>query len=87
MLLIGAVLGLVVGLLAGGRLDALLYVRLRYLALLMSALILRFRTQIHRAVGVGVVVLLRLPVFAAACVRVPFVLGLTRPRPGLLLVL
>ena len=40
MLLTGAVLGLVIGLLAGGRLDALLYVRLRYLALLVGALIL-----------------------------------------------
>ncbi len=87
MLLIGAVLGLVVGLLAGGRLDALLYVRLRYLALLIGALFLRFGTQILIAQGVAVVDLLRLPLYAASFLLVAIVLWLNRARPGLLLVM
>ena len=87
MLLTGAVLGLVIGLLAGGRLDALLYVRLRYLALLVGALVLRFGTQILIAQGVAVVDTLRLPLYATAFLLVAGVLWLNRSQPGLLLVM
>ncbi len=87
MLLIGAVIGLVVGLLAGGHLDALLYVRLRYLALLVGALVLRFGTQFLIAQGVDVVDALRLPLYATSFLLVAGVLWLNRSQPGLLLVM
>ena len=87
MLLIGAVAGLVIGLLAGGHLDALLNVRLRYLALLGGALVLRFGTQYLIAQGVDVVDALRLPLYAASFGLVAGVLWLNRSQPGLLLVM
>jgi MFS transporter, DHA3 family, macrolide efflux protein len=87
MLLIGAVIGLAVGLLAGGRLDALLYVRLRFLALLIGALVLRFGTQILISQGVDVVDALRLPLYASSFLLVAGVLWLNRAQPGLLLVM
>jgi DHA3 family macrolide efflux protein-like MFS transporter len=87
MLLIGALVGLVVGLLAGGHLDALLYVRLRYLALLVGALVLRFGTQFLIAQGVDVVDALRLPLYATSFLLVAGVLWLNRSQPGLLLVM
>ncbi len=87
MLLIGAVIGLAVGLLAGGRLDALLYVRLRFLALLIGAIVVRFGTQILIARGVDVVEALRLPLYASSFLLVVGVLWLNRARPGLLLVM
>lgn len=87
MLLIGAVVGLVVGLLAGGRLDALLGIRLRYLALLVAALLLRFGTSWLIESGVAVVDALRLPLYAASFGLVALVLWLNRSQPGLLLVM
>jgi len=87
MLLIGAVVGLIIGLLAGGHLDALLYVRLRYLALLMGALVLRFGTQILIAQDVALVDALRLPLYTASFLLVAGVLWLNRAQPGLLLVM
>jgi DHA3 family macrolide efflux protein-like MFS transporter len=87
MLLIGAVVGLVIGLLVGGHLDALLYVRLRFLALLVGALVLRFGTQILIAQGVDAVDALRLPLYASSFLLVAGVLWLNRSQPGLLLVM
>ncbi|MFN8519274.1 MAG: MFS transporter [Chloroflexota bacterium] len=87
MLLIGAVAGLVVGLAAGGRLDSLLSVRLRYLALLVAALVVRFGTSWLVADGVGLVDALRLPLYGAAFGLVALVLWLNRSQPGLLLVM
>jgi DHA3 family macrolide efflux protein-like MFS transporter len=87
MLLIGALVGLIVGLAAGGRLDALLYVRLRYLALLVAALFVRFGTQILIARDVELVDALRLPLYATSFLLVVGVLWLNRARPGLLLVM
>ncbi len=87
MLLIGAFIGLAAGLLAGGRLDALLYVRLRYLALLFGAIVLRFGTQVLIARDVVIVDTLRLPLYAGAFLLVAGVLWLNRAQPGLLLVM
>jgi MFS family permease len=87
MLLIGAVAGLVAGLLLGGRLDALINVRLRYLVFLIAALVLRFGTQWLIAQGVEVVDTLRLPLYAGASAALVAALWLNRNQPGLLLVM
>ncbi len=87
MLLIGPLVGLVVGLAAGGRLDDLLGVRLRYLALLVVALVLRFATQWLIADGVTIVDDLRLALYALSFGLVAAVLWLNRSQPGLLLVM
>jgi len=87
VLLIGAVAGLVVGLAAGGRLDSLLGVRLRYLALLVAALVVRFGTSWLIADGVGLVDALRVPLYGASFGLVALVLWLNRSQPGLLLVM
>ena len=87
MLLIGAVIGLVAGLLAGGRLDALLYVRLRYLALLVGALVLRFGTQVLIAQGVMSSTPCVCRCMPRAFLLVAGVLWLNRSQPGLLLVM
>jgi MFS family permease len=87
VLLIGALVGLVVGLVAGGRLDAFVGVRLRYLLLLVAALGLRFGTAWLIEQGVDVVDALRLPLYASAFALVALVLWLNRSQPGLLLVM
>ncbi len=83
----GAVVGLVVGLVAGGRLDAFLGVRLRFLALLVAALVLRFGTSWLIESGVELVDALRLPLYATSFTLVALVLWLNRAQPGLLLVM
>ncbi len=87
MLLIGALVGLVVGLAAGGRLDSFLSVRLRFLALLVAALLLRFGTSWLIESGVESVDALRLPLYATSFALVALVLWLNRSQPGLLLVM
>ena len=87
MLLIGALVGLVVGLAAGGRLDSFLSVRVRFLALLVAALVLRFGTAWLIESGVEVADALRLPLYATAFALVALVLWLNRSQPGLLLVM
>lgn len=87
MLLIGAVVGLAIGLVAGGRLDALLGIRLRYLALLVAALLLRFGTSWLIEGGSDAVDALRLPLYGASFGLVALVLWLNRSQPGLLLVM
>lgn len=86
-LLTGAVVGLVVGLAAGGRIDALASVRLRYLLLLAGALAVRFGTSWLIAQGVDMVEALRLPLYAASFGLVALALWLNRSQPGLLLVM
>lgn len=86
-LLTGAVVGLVVGLLAGGRIDALMSVRLRYLLLLVGALVVRYGTSWLIAEGVEVVDALRVPLYGASFGLVALVLWLNRSQPGLLLVM
>src|SRR6476620_4410585 len=83
----GALLGLVVGLLAGGRIDALVSVRLRYLALLVAALVVRVGTSWLIEAGVDIVDTLRVPLYALSFGLVAGVLWLNRSQPGLLLVM
>lgn len=87
MLLIGILVGLALGLLAGGRIDALLNARLRFAALLLAALALRYGTQLAIANGVTLADQLRLPLYASAFGVLAVALWLNRDRPGLLAVM
>ncbi len=88
MLIGGIALGLVLGLVLGGRLERLAEIRLRFLWLLFLAVILRFGTEILLgAGGFGVVEALRLPLFAVAYGLLLIALWHNRAYPGLALAL
>jgi DHA3 family macrolide efflux protein-like MFS transporter len=82
--LIGAlVAGLVLGLLARGRLDNLASVRLRLVQALFLGLFLRFATQYAIELGNDPVDALRLPLFGGAFLLLLFGLWANREQPGL----
>lgn len=85
MLIGGIALGLALGLLAGGRLEHLADIRLRFLPLLFVAVIVRFGTETLLAAGVEPVETLRLPLFALAYGVLLFALWHNRSYPGLAL--
>jgi len=85
MLIGGIALGLVLGLLFGGRLDRLADVRLRYLPLLLLAVIVRFGTEILLTAGVGMADTLRLPLLVTAYGLLLYTLWHNRGYPGLAL--
>ncbi|HLO35046.1 MAG TPA: DUF5317 domain-containing protein, partial [Candidatus Deferrimicrobium sp.] len=83
MLIGGIVLGLVLGLLAGGSILNLATVRLRWVALLMFAVILRFGTEWLLIRGNDVVETLRLPLFVTSFVLLLAALWVNRALPGM----
>ena len=85
MLLIAAAVGIVAGLLAGGRIRNLLSVELRYGFLILAALLVRVATQWLIDQGVDIVDQLRLPLFAFSFSLLVVTLWLNRSQPGLLL--
>lgn len=85
MLFVAIALGVVAGLLAGGRLSNLLSAQLRFGALIVGGLVLRVATQWLIDQGVEVVDQLRLPLFAASFGLLVLALWLNRSQPGLLL--
>jgi MFS family permease len=85
MLIGGVALGLILGLLLGGRIERLADIRLAYLPVLFLAVILRFATEILLNLGVGAVDTLRLPLFAVAYALLVFTLWRNRGYPGLAL--
>jgi MFS family permease len=85
MLIGGIALGLVLGLLLGGKLEHLANIRLRFLPLLFLAVILRFGTEALLGYGVEIVETLRLPLLATAYVLLLFTLWQNRSYPGLAL--
>ncbi len=85
MLIGSVVLGLILGLLFGGRLDRLADVRLRRLSLIFLALVLRFGAEILITSGVGPADALRLPLFALAYGLLLYALWPNRGYPGLAL--
>ncbi|MGI8928121.1 MAG: MFS transporter [Candidatus Limnocylindrales bacterium] len=86
MIAIGLVIGLVGGLLAGGRIGRLVDVRLRWVGLIFLALALRIGTQAAIANGVGIAETLRLPLYAGAFGLLIAGLWPNRNHPGLLAV-
>lgn len=85
MLLIAVAIGVLAGLVAGGRISNLLSVQLRYGVLIVAALLLRVITQWLIDQGFDIVDQLRLPLYAASFGMLVFALWLNRSQPGLLL--
>jgi len=84
--LIGSlVLGLVLGLLAGGRIENLASVRLRLVQAIFIGLFLRYATQFALELGRGPADTLRLPLFTAGFLFLLAGLWANRDQPGLVL--
>ena len=83
MLLLGIILGLVAGLAAGGRLDNLLAIRLRWPLLIFVALALRLGTEAALLRDVTIVDQLRVPLLATAYGVLVVALWVNRSRPGI----
>ena len=85
MLIGGITLGLVLGLLLGGRLERLADIRLRFLPLLFVAVIVRFATEALLGAGVEIADALRVPLLGTAYGLLLFTLWHNRSYPGLAL--
>jgi MFS family permease len=83
MLIGGILVGLLLGLLAGGRLQNLALAHLRWARLLVAALVLRFGTELALNAHVGIVETLRLPLLVAAFAFLIAGLWSNRTYPGL----
>ncbi len=83
MLLAGIILGLVAGLAAGGRLDNLLAIRLRWPLLIFVALALRLGTEAALLRDVALGDQLRVPLLATAYGALVVALWVNRTRPGI----
>ena len=83
MLIGGIVTGLVLGLLAGGSVANLAAVRLRWVAVLMFAVILRFGTEFGLIQRNDLIETLRLPLFVTSFVLLLASLWVNRTQPGM----
>jgi MFS family permease len=80
----GIVLGLVLGLLAGGSIWHLARVRFRWLVALLLAVVIRFGTELAISAGIGVADAFRLPLFTLAYALLLAGLWANRSQPGIL---
>src|SRR5262245_51258538 len=85
MLIAGIALGLLLGLLLGGRIERLADLRLKFLPLLFTGVIVRFGTELFIQLGVGWADTLRVPLFGLAYGLLLFTLWQNRGYPGLAL--
>ena len=83
MIVIGIAVGLILGLLARGKITRLIDVRLTWVGLIFVALALRIGTQFAIANGVQIADTLRLPLYAAAFVLLIAGLWPNRHQPGI----
>ncbi len=83
MLIAGIILGLVLGLLAGGRLVNLGAIQLRLVPLLFAAVIIRFGTEALLDAGLPIADVLRVPLLAASFGLLLVGLWVNRGYPGL----
>ncbi|MEA2537401.1 MAG: hypothetical protein QOF11_1635 [Chloroflexota bacterium] len=83
MLLGGIALGLIAGLLAGGRLSNLTEVRLRWMAVIFLAVVVRYGTEAALSRNIPPAETLRLPLLVAAYVILLVGLWVNRRQPGL----
>lgn len=83
MLIGGILLGLVLGLLAGGKLRNLAEIHLRWAWLLVVAVVLRFATEAALGAHIEIVETLRLPLLAGAFAILLVALWVNRTYPGL----
>jgi predicted MFS family arabinose efflux permease len=85
VLIAGIALGLILGLLVGGRLTNLAEVRLRFVPLIAAAVILRFATEFLLGANIPIVEILRLPLLATAFAMLLVGLWANRAYPGMTL--
>jgi MFS family permease len=83
MLIGGILFGLIAGLLAGGSIGNLASIRLRWIALLFIAVIVRFATEWGLDAGVAAAQTFRLPLFSVAFGLLLAGLWVNRAHPGL----
>jgi len=83
VLFLGVVLGLILGLLAGGSLDNLVAVRLRWIGLLFIAAVIRFGTEFGLIQGIGFAETFRFPLFVLAYGLLLIALYRNRSQPGI----
>jgi MFS family permease len=83
MLILGVALGLVLGIAAGGRIENLVYVRLRWIWLLFLAAAVRFGTEFLLVQGNTLAEQLRLPLLGAAYAMLLVALYRNRRQPGI----
>ena len=83
MLIGGILLGLLLGLLAGGRLQNLAVIQLRWTQLLVASLVLRFGTEAALNAHIGVVEQFRLPLLVLSFGLLLAALWMNRSYPGL----
>src|SRR4051812_37153670 len=83
MLIGGILLGLLLGLVAGGRLQNLAVIQLRWTLLLVASLVLRFGTEAALNAHVGVVEQFRLPLLVLSFGLLLTALWMNRSYPGL----
>ncbi|MCI0584762.1 MAG: MFS transporter [Chloroflexi bacterium] len=83
MLIGGIALGLILGLLGGGRIEHLLSIRLRLVQLVFLGFVIRLATQFAIESGNTPADALRLPLFAAAFALILVGLWANREQPGL----
>jgi MFS family permease len=87
VLIAGLLIGLIAGFAAGGRLDNLIAIRLRWPLVIFGALALRLGTEAALSRDVGIVDSLRVPLLAAAYGILAVGLWANRARPGMSLAL
>ncbi len=83
MLTAGIVLGLLLGLLSGGRITNLASIQLRWVGLLVAAVVVRFGTEILLAAGGGLIDAIRLPLLTAGFGLLLTGLWINRSYPGM----
>ena len=83
MLIGGIVLGLLLGLRSGGRITNLAYVQLRWIWLLLAAVIVRFVTEALLNQGVDIVEALRVPLLTGGFALLLAGLWVNRGYPGI----
>lgn len=83
MLIGGILLGLLLGLLSGGRLTNLANIQLRWTGLLVAAVAIRFGTEAALGANVGIVEALRLPLLVSGFSLLLAALWWNRAYPGL----
>jgi DHA3 family macrolide efflux protein-like MFS transporter len=83
VLIAGILLGLLLGLRAGGRLENLANIQLRWPLLLIAAVLVRFGTEGLLNLDVGIVDQLRVPLLATGFVLLLIGLWINRGYPGL----
>jgi MFS family permease len=83
MLIVSLVLGIVLGLFAGGKIENLAYVRLRLVQLLFLGLVLRYATQFAIENGNDIADAVRLPLFATGFLLLLIGLWVNRDHPGI----